>query len=424
MPENKTPPRSKLLHFVTTFAIVYLVTTLGMRFFFPEKFNGEPAAPVPIAFHLSARKIPTNRNVHVTVENRTGSGIALADRCPEPPVVIERILDDRFYQIDLKDPVLPCSPLTELGPQSSTIIDLSSWKYSAFAEEGTYRISLPLESTRAVAGEEIIGAELRVTRSNVVTSLFRALISKPLLNALVLIASLLPGHSLGLAIILLTILVRLLLFFPSQHALHSQKKLQTVQPKLDEIKRKHAGDQQKITQETMALWKREKINPFQSCLPTLIQIPILLGLYSIIRDSGTIELARHLLYPPFLSLDWSFNSLFLGFLDLHYIPFKDLLSWIPTPANLAIVLRNCALPLTIAVLQFLQMKLAFARKKKTAPKEKKPLAERLDSQTMMMYMLPVMIFFISGGMPAAISLYWGTSTLFGIAQQMIVNRKK
>ncbi len=423
MPEKKTPQRSKLLHFVTTFAIVYLVTTVGMRFFFPEKFNGEPADPVPLTLGLSSGKIPVNRNLEVIVENRTGSGVALSDRCPEPPVIIERVIDDRFYQMDLKDPVLPCSPLTELSPRSRTVIDLSPWKYAAFKEEGTYRISLPLESTRAVAGETIIGAELRVTNSSIVTSLFRAFISKPLLNGLVLIASLIPGHNLGLAIILLTILVRLLLYFPSQHALQSQKKLQTLQPKLDEIKRKYAGDQQKITQETMALWKHEKINPFQSCLPTLIQIPILIGLYSIIRDSGAIELARHLLYPPFLSLDWSFHTFFLG-LDLHYIPFKDLSSWIPTPTNIVIVLRNCALPLIISVLQFLQMKLAFARKKKVTPKEKKPLAERLDSQTMMMYMLPIMIFFISGGMPAAISLYWGTSTLFGIAQQMIVNRKK
>ena len=68
------------------------------------------------------------------------------------------------------------------------------------------------------------------------------------------------------------------------------------------------------------------------------------------------------------------------------------------------------------------MKLAFAMRKKS--KEKKPLAERMDTQTMMMYMFPFMIFFIAGSFPAAVSLYWGTSTVFSIGQQVFVNKKK
>ena len=173
----------------------------------------------------------------------------------------------------------------------------------------------------------------------------------------------------------------------------------------------------------MALWKQEKINPFQSCLPTLIQIPILLGLFFIIRDSNHVELARHLLYPPFQTLDWTFNTVFLGFLDLAYVPFRDVNSWLPTPAHVITVLKNAWLPLIVALLQFGQMKLAFAKKKKPE-KDERPLAERLDAQSMMVYMLPVMIFFIAGGMPAAVSMYWTASTVFSIGQQVVVNRKK
>ncbi|OGG91279.1 hypothetical protein A3H16_02315 [Candidatus Kaiserbacteria bacterium RIFCSPLOWO2_12_FULL_53_8] len=417
-----TPPRSqKFLQFVVTFAIVYLATSFGLRYFFPEQFkNGTDAPPETIILTPLQKKVPMGRNFSVKVENRTASGIAMVDRCPDPPLIIERVLEDRLYQVELEEPVLPCSALTEIPALSSTTVDLSSWKYSAFKEPGTYRISLPPET--AGAGESP-STEIRVTKPGIFISLFRAFISKPLLNGLILIASLLPVHSLGFSIIFLTVLVRLLLYFPSQHALQSQKKMQTLQPKIDEIKKKHAGDQQKITEATMALWKQEKINPFQSCLPTLIQIPILLGLFFIIRDSNHVELARHLLYPPFQTLDWTFNTVFLGFLDLAYVPFRDVNSWLPTPAHVITVLKNAWLPLIVALLQFGQMKLAFAKKKKPE-KDERPLAERLDAQSMMVYMLPVMIFFIAGGMPAAVSMYWTASTVFSIGQQVVVNRKK
>lgn len=417
-----TPPRSqKFLQFVVTFAIVYLVTSFGLRYFFPDQFkNGKEAQPVTIILTPSQKKVPMGRNISIVVENRTASGIALTERCPDPPLIIEKVIEGKLYQVELTEPLLPCPTLTEIPAMSTTTIDLSPWKYSAFKEPGTYRISLPTGNT-----EDSPMTEIQITKPGIFVSLFRAFISKPLFNGLILIASLLPGHSLGLSIIILTILVRLLLYFPSQHALESQKKMQTLQPKIDEIKKKHAGDQPKITEETMALWKKEKINPFQSCLPTLIQIPILLGLFYIIRESQHVELARHLLYPVFQSLDWTFNTLFLGFLDLAYVPFKDVDSWLPTPTHIVTILKNAWLPLIVALLQFGQMKLAFAKKKKAEPaKEKKPLAERLDAQSMMVYMLPTMIFFIAGGMPAAVSMYWAASTLFSIGQQVVVNRKK
>ncbi|HLD08244.1 MAG TPA: YidC/Oxa1 family membrane protein insertase [Candidatus Peribacterales bacterium] len=421
MPPSSSQRSQKLLKFLVTFAIVYLASTLLLQFFFPDRMKKNGETPQTLTIVLPAKTIPLGRNILVNIQNKTGSAVTLTDRCPEPPLIIERVVGDRYYQVNVGEPVVACIPLTELPAGKTSTVDISPWKYSAFTEEGTYRVSLPIENTRAIAGENVVSAELTIKKPGVFISLFRAFISKPLFNALILIASIVPWHDLGWSIVLLTLLVRLLLFFPSQHALESQKKIQTLQPKIDEIKKRHAGDQKKITEETMALWKKEKINPLQSCLPTVIQIPILLGLFFIIRDSNSIELARHLLYPPFLDLPWSFHTMFLGLLDLHYIPFKELVGWMPTPTNLAIVMTNGWLPLTIALLQFGQMKLAFAKKK---TQDKRPLADRMDPQTMMLYMMPVMIFFIAGGMPAAISVYWGASTLFGIGQQMIVNRKK
>ena len=401
---------------------------MTLKLFFPEQFakkNGEKKEVTPITLSAPRKSAPIGRNVEIEIRNRTETGITLTDRCPEPPVIIEKISEekeDKLYQIELEEPVIPCVALTDLPPHSSTKVSLSPWKYSAFKEPGRYKISLPLESTQEISGDEVVSMELKIKDPGMMVSMFRAFISKPLFNGLVLIASILPNHSLGWSIIIITLIVRLILFFPSQHALESQKKMQTLQPKIEEIKKRYKNDQQKVTQETMALWKREKINPFQSCLPTLIQIPILLGLFFIIRDSDAMELAKHLLYPPFQALDWSFATVFLGLLDLAYVPFREATSWMPTPQNLIVILRNGAIPLALAAAQFFQMKLAFAMRKKS--KEKKPLAERMDTQTMMMYMFPFMIFFIAGSFPAAVSLYWGTSTVFSIGQQVFVNKKK
>ncbi len=402
---------------------------MTLKLFFPEQFakkNGEQKREVtPIVLDAPRKSAPLGRNVEITIKNRTETGITLTDRCPEPPVIIEGVSQEeegKLYQVELEEPVTPCVALTELPPNSTTKISLSPWKYSAFGEAGIYKISLPLESTQEVTGDEVVSMEFKVKTPGMMVSLFRAFISKPLFNGLVLIASILPNHSLGWSIVIITLIVRLILFFPSQHALESQKKMQTLQPKIDEIKKKYKDNQQKVTQETMALWKREKINPFQSCLPTLIQIPILLGLFFIIRDSDALELAKHLLYPPFQALDWSFATVFLGLLDLGYVPFREATSWMPTPSNLLVIVKNGAIPLALAAAQFFQMKLAFAMKKK--PKEQKPLAERMNTQTMMMYMFPFMIFFIAGSFPAAVSLYWGTSTLFSLGQQVFVNKKR
>jgi YidC/Oxa1 family membrane protein insertase len=179
---------------------------------------------------------------------------------------------------------------------------------------------------------------------------------------------------------------------------------------MDELKRKYSDDQKRLQEETLKLWKEMKINPLQSCLPTLLQLPILIGLLYVIRSGVAIETARHLLYPFYLSLPAQyFGHTFLGL---------DLLK-----PNLFIM------PPLLVVLQFIQMKMIMNKTKKkdeivVQPTVKKPLAERLDQQTIMTYVLPLMIGFFALKFPLAVSLYWGVSTLFGIVQQWFVLRKK
>lgn len=417
MPAQKK--RNPVMQFLLTFAVVYLLTSITIRHFFPDRFSTEPVEEKPmITLSMPKKIIPMGRNLYVQLTNASGAVLALNNRCPDPPVTIERILNDKLYQVELEEPVITCEPLTEVGVGNSVKIDLSPWKYSAFSEPGIYKLSLPEET-----GEDV-SIKIKIKKPGAFVGGFRTFVSKPLFNGLVLIASVLPNHSLGWAIIVLTLLVKLVLLIPSQHALEGQKKMQAIQPKLEAIKKKHKDNQQKVTEETMALWKKEKINPMQSCLPTVIQIPILLGLFFIIRDSGAIELAQHLLYPPLMNLDWSFAHMFLGVLDLTWVPYEGI-TWSEPSASLRILLFGAPIPLTLALMQFAQMKMMTAIKggqKKL--KEKKPLAERLDAQTMMIYMFPIMIFFIAGSFPTAVTLYWATGTVFSIGQQVVVNRKK
>jgi YidC/Oxa1 family membrane protein insertase len=257
-------------------------------------------------------------------------------------------------------------------------------------------------------------ARFQISEPGPITKLFRTFITAPFLNFLIFIASLVPSHDLGLAIIILTIVVKIVLFFPTKKALEGQKKMQLLQPKLEALKKQYGSDQQKLNEETMKLWKDHKINPFSACLPTLLQFPILIGLFYVIRDGSHLEVSRHLIYPMYQNLPWTFDTFFLG-LDL----LKPSIYIMP--------------PLLFAM-QFIQMKLSFAinaRKKAgkkddvidVGAKEKKPADPQALQQQIMLYGLPLMIAVFAFQFPAAVSLYWGVSTLFSIGQQILVNRE-
>jgi YidC/Oxa1 family membrane protein insertase len=223
-----------------------------------------------------------------------------------------------------------------------------------------------------------------------------------------------PGYNLGIAIILLTILLRLILFLPSQKGLESQRKLQDLQPRIKKLQEKYKNDQQKLASETFALYKEYKVNPFGSCLPLVIQLPILIGLFYVIQ-TGLNPDNIHLLYAPLQGFDLSLiDSNFFGLLDLQQ---REIF----------------VLPLIVAALQFGQMKLALAKKtKQPEPKKEKKLdkkgkpqagAEMQKASEMMVYVLPVMIALFTASVPSGVGLYWGTSTIFGILQQVYVNKK-
>src|SRR4030042_6470119 len=137
---------------------------------------------------------------------------------------------------------------------------------------------------------------------------------QPLFNFLIWLYNVIPGHDIGLAILFLTIAIRVILFPLYYQSIKSQKALQDIQPKVDELRKQYKEDQEKLAKELMILYKNEKVNPFSSCLPLLIQLPFLLALYQVFIH-GLKSQRMEMLYS-FIANPGMINPISLGFFDL------------------------------------------------------------------------------------------------------------
>lgn len=223
---------------------------------------------------------------------------------------------------------------------------------------------------------------------------FKAILYTPLYNALIFLAWLIPGHSIGWAIILLTIIIRLLLWPTSIKAARSQVKMQAVQPEVNRI-RKEIKDQQEQSKALMALYKEEGVSPLGSCLPLLIQMPIIIVLYQVFK-AGLDNSHMNLLYS-FTPHMPNINSLFFG-LDLTK----------PDP---------WVLPILAGATQFV---LSYLMTPKNQVKNAADPMQMMNKQ--MVYFFPIITIFFARSLPSAVSIYWVVTTLFGIVQQLYVNK--
>jgi YidC/Oxa1 family membrane protein insertase len=401
-PKRKTS--SRIFEFALILALAYLLTNLVGDWFFPSE--EEKGLQKGVIVQMYDATVRTGVNPSVIVKNGTVKELRLVNACPMPPFDVYRIQGTGAVQLKTTETALPCTatPLIPAGDEAT--IDLASWKYSLFGQSGTYELRLKAAEGSDLQGSgTVLQTRFEMHEPGTWAKIFRAFISKPFLNFLIFVASLLPDHNLGVGIILLTILVKLILFWPTQRALEGQKKMQLLQPKLEAVKKQYSDDPQKMQAETMRLWKEHGVNPVQSCLPILLQFPILIGLFYVVRDASVLATSQHLIYSFYDGLTWDFNPIFL-WMDLT----KP--SWIFPPL--------------LVILQFLQMKLTFQiAKRKTLKDGKAPEIDKAQQiqQQVMLYAMPLMIGFFAISFPAAVSLYWGVSTLFAIGQQMIVNRE-
>jgi len=202
-----------------------------------------------------------------------------------------------------------------------------------------------------------------------------------LLTVLNAIYSVIPNY--GIAIILLTILIRIL-FWPLTHkSTESMKKMQELQPQIAELRKKYKDSPRKLQEETMAMYKQNKVNPVSGCLPMLIQIPVFIALFVVLRSAIELRFAD-----------------FLWIKDLSEPErlFADLL---PIPLNI--------LPIFMAAAQAWQQSMT-------------PATDAAQ-QKMLLFFMPVMMLVMFYMMPSALVLYWSTNTVIMIAQQLIQKKR-
>ncbi|MDP3880786.1 MAG: YidC/Oxa1 family membrane protein insertase [bacterium] len=228
------------------------------------------------------------------------------------------------------------------------------------------------------------------------SSLFHTILTEPLLNALVFLYNTVAFQDLGLAIILLTVLVRFILYPLFYKGLKNQAMMQKIQPHLEEIKEKHKDDKEKQALEMMALWKEHKINPFSGFLLLIVQLPVLWAIYRVFFDGLNAETFKSLY--PFISAPEQVNQTLFGFVDL-------------TQTSIAIVVLA-------TVLTYVQARMA-APKKKEGEKESKAAV----MSKRMTFIVPGIIFIFLINFASAIGLYILTTTVFSIFQQKIINNR-
>ena len=226
---------------------------------------------------------------------------------------------------------------------------------------------------------------------NFLTEFFNKILYQPLFNALFFLYQFLPGRDFGIAVIVLTALIRLVLSPLMAQSLKSQKALSGIQEKVKEIQNNHKDNKEKQMQEILELYQKEKINPLNSLLPILIQLPLLIALYRVFWRGLQLEELNNLY--SFIPRPEIISFSFLNLIDLSQ------------PSLVLAILAGFA--------QFIQMK--------NNQKKSGQAASAVSNQ--MIFMFPFLTIFILIRMPSAVALYWITTTVLSIGQQYLIFRK-
>lgn len=226
---------------------------------------------------------------------------------------------------------------------------------------------------------------------------YNAVFYRPIFNLLMGIHAVVPGHDIGIAIIVLTVIVKVVLWPVSASAMRSQKALADLQPKVEELKKKYPRkeDKEELSKELMALYSREKVNPASSCLPLLIQLPVFIALYRAMIH-GLASEGFDQLYA-FVPSPGAVTPTLLGFVDLA--------------AN--------SLPLAVlaGAMQFVQAKMMVTKKQppKTPGGKDEQMLATMNRQ--MMYVMPVVTVIIGMKLPGGLTLYWFVMNVLTVVQQ-------
>lgn len=237
-----------------------------------------------------------------------------------------------------------------------------------------------------------------------ISTAFHTIFYNPLYNGLIYLVDTIPGHDVGLAVVLLTILVRIVVYPLSKRAIQSQIAMKKITPEVEELKKKFKKNSPEQTQAVFALYKERDVHPFAGIGLMLVQLPVLIALYWIFAMGGLPKVNVQLLYT-FIPKPEMVNMLFLGFIDMG-------------------AKHNIILALLTAVTQMAYSRLSMgARVGKTAIEESmsNDMARSFDLQAR--YVLPVIIGFVAYSVAAAAPLYYVTSNIFMIGQEYLAGRR-
>lgn len=235
---------------------------------------------------------------------------------------------------------------------------------------------------------------------SLISTIFNEILYRPLFNALILLYNFLPGHDFGVAIIILTFLLRLIMFPLTKKGIIAQKKIADLQPKIKELHEKHKHDKEAQARATMEFYKTEKINPFGGCLPLLAQLPVLFTLYRVLL--GAFKSLQPEVFYSFVTIPSKLNLTFLGLINLQE--------------------RNIILAVLAGGVQFAYSKISM----KTQPnlggaKEGGPNFQKIMG-SQMTYFMPILTIFIALSLPAGLALYWTATTVFSIVEYKIIKK--
>jgi YidC/Oxa1 family membrane protein insertase len=216
-------------------------------------------------------------------------------------------------------------------------------------------------------------------------------LTKPISDLLMFLSGVVPGHDLGIVIILLTVIIRAVLFPLSRQSIRAQSRMALYKDQIEDIKKKYKTKEEQ-SRETMKFYKENKLNPFSGCLPLIIQLVILIALYQVFI--GILS-----------SQNSSINYIFLGFLDLSK--------------------KNVVLAVLAGISQIFASLLAMKRTvsipQPGASEKSATMQKNLNRQ--MSYILPVFTVFIALKLPAGLALYWVASTTLGLIQDYYLYKK-
>lgn len=231
--------------------------------------------------------------------------------------------------------------------------------------------------------------------------MYHNFIFTPLYNALIYIFDLFPWVDAGVAVIIITVLVKVILFPLSRRAIITQARMKEIQPEMKKIQNQYKDNKQAQSLAIMQLYKDKKVNPFTSIVLIFIQLPILFALYSIFVRSGLPNVDASLLY----------DFVKVPSIDMHLFGYFDISK------------KSVFFAILAAVTQFFQIKYAFSNQP-TSTGEGGFQEELMKSMSVQMkYVLPIIVLVISYQTSAVIALYWTISNIFTLVQEIIVRRE-